>query len=175
MGAGKSTIGALLAERLELPIYSTDSIIVEKYKKSLKQIHDEYGADGFFKIERDLLLEISKEDGHVLSPGGGIVLDSGNRSILKEEYFVIYLRADANVLFDRIKGELESRPLLLVDDPLTKLKQILDCREKLYNEVAHYILETKDKQPGTIVDEIYKQLEHKIAEESSARSMSHVL
>jgi len=158
MGAGKSTIGPLLAERLGLPLCSTDNIIIERHMKSLAEIHREYGANGFFRIEHELLLEVSKEREQLLSPGGGVILDLSNREILKNEYFVVYLKADANVLFDRIKGELGSRPLLLVDQPAVKLKEILDYREKFYNEVAHYIVETKGKSKAVIVDEIYEYL-----------------
>ena len=151
MGAGKSTIGKMLADRTGRKFFDTDSVIVEKTGVEIDLIFEIEGEAGFRKRERKLIEELTALDDIVLATGGGAVLSSANRNHLKQRGTVVYLQASAEQLFERTAKD-KKRPLLQTEDRLGKIREILAVREPLYMEIADEIVATDSKSVKQIVD-----------------------
>ena len=115
------------------------------------------GEEGFRRREQELLADLAQEQGLVLSTGGGIVLKSENREVLRNHGFVVYLNARPELLADRTKHD-RSRPLLNVEDPLTRLRELHAVRDPLYREVAHAVVETGRGAPQQVVQAILAEI-----------------
>ena len=151
MGAGKSTIGKMLADRTGRKFIDADSVIVEKTGVEIDMIFEIEGETGFRKRESNLIEELTALDDIVLATGGGAVLDSDNRRHLKKRGTVVYLQASAEQLYERTAKD-KKRPLLQTEDRLAKIKEILAAREPLYEEIADEIVVTDGKSVKQIVD-----------------------
>jgi 3-dehydroquinate synthase len=155
MGAGKSTVGRLLAQRLSCPFYDLDAMIEASTGTRIAQIFVEQGEVGFRKQERHQLQQLVGLQPGVVATGGGVVLDSRNRALMRRHGWVIYLHARPETLLTRI-GETATRPLLhAADNPLQALQQIAQQREPLYRE-ADWIFETDDQTPDALVDSLHR-------------------
>lgn len=152
MGSGKTTIGKILAEKLNMKFTDTDELIVQKAQKPIKLIFAEKGEHFFRKIESEIIKDISKEDNLVISTGGGTVIKEENLSNLKQNGILFYLYAPAEELYKRIKDDSE-RPLLKTENPLVTLRNLLESREKFYNQ-ADFKINTAQKTPEEIAEEI---------------------
>lgn len=155
MGCGKSTIAKLLADRLNFKLIDTDSLIIQKEKISINEIFKNNGEDYFRQVESLVLAEALCVDNSIVSTGGGIVKNEANILLLKKKSMVFYLKADENVLYERVKNNKE-RPLLNTEDMLSKIKILLNERKEKY-ELAHYIIDA-NQEPNKIVDEIIEKL-----------------
>ena len=155
MGSGKSTIAKLLVDRLCFQLVDTDSLIVEKENLSINDIFENKGEEYFRKLESKILSDVLSIDNSVISTGGGIVKNESNILLLKEKSIVFYLKADENVLYERVKANNE-RPLLHTDDIFSKIKILLSERKEKY-ELAHYVIDA-NQEPNKIVDEIIEKL-----------------
>ncbi|MFW5976873.1 MAG: shikimate kinase [Bacillota bacterium] len=153
MGTGKSTVGSLLAEELNLPFLETDTLIEKELGQSIDQIFNQKGEVFFRKQETEILKKIiiNKKD-FVLSTGGGIVIKPENRNLLKANTSVILLKASPETIYNRVKNNTE-RPLLNIDNPLMKIKKLLKKRENYYNQFTPQI-DTDNKSPKQIVHQI---------------------
>src|SRR5574343_579202 len=129
MGAGKSTVGRLLARRLSKRFVDTDHEIEKRNGVTIPVIFEIEGEDGFRRREQEVLTDLTQEQGLVLSTGGGIVLRPENREAL-----------------------------LNVEDPLTRLRQLHAGRDPLYREVAHAIVETGRGAPQQVVQAILAEI-----------------
>ena len=138
MGSGKSTVGKLLSATLQLPLIETDAVI-EKTYGSIPALFEK-GEAHFRALEMQTLTEICKQDGFVLSTGGGILTTEENATILRENATVIYLDADGETLFERCRG---------TDRPLAKDKakflDLLSARDGAYRAAADYVVDTRGK------------------------------
>ncbi len=141
MGAGKSTLGRLLAHELDWPFYDTDKVIEQRTGTTIPIIFELEGEPGFRRREADMIAELSQIQPCVLATGGGAVLLAENRRLLQERGQVVYLHAPLRILVERTARD-RNRPLIQTADPLARLKQILAEREPLYRETAHLIIET---------------------------------
>jgi shikimate kinase len=157
MGAGKSTVGRLLARRLSKRFVDTDHEIEKRNGVTIPVIFEIEGEDGFRRREQEVLTDLTQEQGLVLSTGGGIVLRPENREALRNHGFVVYLNARPELLAERTKHD-RSRPLLNVEDPLTRLRQLHAVRDPLYREVAHAIVETGRGAPQQVVQAILAEI-----------------
>ncbi|MFW5999665.1 MAG: shikimate kinase [Halanaerobiaceae bacterium] len=157
MAAGKSTVGPLLAEKLAVPFLDTDELIEQKAGESIPRIFSHYGEEYFRALEKEVLVAvIAGSTDFVLATGGGIVLSAENRSLLLEKTFPVLLTATPEVIYNRIKGE-GGRPLLEVENPRTKIAELLKSRNKYYNDFPHAI-STGQKSPQKICLEIISLL-----------------
>jgi len=157
MGAGKSTVGRLLARRLSKRFVDTDQEIEKRNGVAIPLIFEIEGEDGFRRREQEVLMDLAQQRGLVLSTGGGIVLRPENREALRNHGFVVYLNARPELLADRTKHD-RSRPLLNVADPLARLRQLHAVRDPLYREVAHAIVETGRGAPQQVVQAILAEI-----------------
>ena len=160
MGAGKSTIGLELSKKLSFNLVDTDKSIERSQGMKITEIFSRKGEDFFRELETNELKLLSNEHNLIVSTGGGIILKDSNREILNN-VFSIYLKADFDIIFERIKED-KTRPLLLTDNPYKTAKEIFESRYELYESFQNKI-NTDNKHPKDISDEIvnlYKNYEN---------------
>jgi shikimate kinase len=157
MGAGKSTIGRLLAAELHLPFCDTDKAIEDRCGADIPWIFDVEGEDGFRARESSMLAELSEDNGLVLATGGGIILLAENRKMLRSRGFVVYLRASVDQQTARTAKD-KNRPLLKLGEPREVLEQLMLVRDPLYSEVADMMIETDSRSPKDVAKDIAKKL-----------------
>ncbi len=150
MGSGKTEVGQRLAKRLGYAFVDTDKIIEERIGKGIADVFWEYGENYFRRLEAGVVKELSDARGHVISTGGGIVLNRENILSLKKGGLMVWLKASPETIYERVRSE-SHRPLLNVEDPLNEIKRLLDAREKLYAE-ANLSVDTDRLDVGKIVD-----------------------
>lgn len=153
MGAGKSTIGRLLAAELNLTFRDSDRVIEERTGADIPWIFDMEGEEGFRERETAVLAELATETDVVIATGGGIILREQNRSIMKSSGFVCYLTASIDQLVERTSRD-KKRPLLQVENPRQKIIDLLSLRDPLYREAADFIINTDRRSPKAVAQEI---------------------
>ena len=151
MGAGKTTVGMELAKKLNYKLIDTDHSIENDQSREIKDIFSEDGELFFRNLETLKLKELYNVENAIISTGGGIILKDENRSILNN-LFTIYLKADFENIFNRIKQDT-SRPLLLTDDPYNTAKDIFKSRQSVYESFKIHV-RTDNKTPHQVVEEI---------------------
>ena len=151
MGAGKTTVGMELAKKLNYKLIDTDHSIENDQSREIKDIFYQDGESFFRNLETLKLKELTNVENAVISTGGGIILKDENRSILNN-LFTIYLKADFENIFNRIKQDT-SRPLLLTDDPYNTAKDIFKSRQSVYESFKIHV-RTDNKTPQQVVEEI---------------------
>ena len=157
-GSGKSTVGRQLARRLKLPFFDSDHVIEERLGCSIRVAFARDGEAPFRDLEESVLDELTQIPRAVVSTGGGAVLRQTTRQRLHERGYVVYLNSSPDDIARRLKHDT-SRPLLQVDDPLTRLRELYAARDPLYRETAHFTLETGRPSAATLVNMIVMQLE----------------
>ncbi|GAA1028279.1 shikimate kinase [Virgisporangium ochraceum] len=155
MGAGKSTVGQLLAERLGKPLRDTDDDIVATAGKPISDIFVDEGEDHFRALERAAVAKALDEHDGVLALGGGAILAPETRELLKG-HRVVYLEVGLADAVGRV-GLGVGRPLLAIN-PRATLKHLIDQRRPLYAEVATITVATDGRTPEDLAEEILKQL-----------------
>lgn len=159
MGSGKTTLGQLLAERMNYTFVDTDSVIESSHGESIKSLFDSRGEDGFRDIETATLKQIFSSSNQIISTGGGIVLREENRPILSDSGRVYWLNPTIESLSDRLSGDV-TRPLLQGVDIHTKLTELMKEREALYAACADSIIDTSDATKiESIANDIQKDFE----------------
>ncbi len=141
MGAGKTTIGRLLARHRDLQFVDSDHEIEARCGVSIPTIFEIEGEEGFRKRETCVIDELSRRRGIVLGTGGGVVLNPLNRQRLKGRGVVIYLRCQPQELYLRTRHD-RNRPLLQTEDPLARLQSLYEQRHPLYMQTADVVLDT---------------------------------
>ncbi len=157
MGSGKSTIGKLLADKIKGYMFiDTDEEIVKTEKKTINEIFDQIGERGFREIESKILKKILTNDNQIIATGGGLITKKENLELLKKRSYIIYLSANNNILYERLKNN-QDRPLLNTTDIKQKIDKLLNQRIPLYNQ-ANKEISTNKKDPELIVNEIINEL-----------------
>lgn len=157
-GAGKSTLGRVLARHLDLPFRDADHEIERRIGTSIRAFFEEQGEPAFRDIEQEVIASLSTQGPMVLATGGGAVLRESNRQVLRERFTVVYLRTSAEELARRLRHD-RNRPLLQVDNPLRRLRELHRQRDPLYREVAHYVIETGRPSVHALAALVLMQLE----------------
>ena len=155
MGSGKSTVGKIISDELFLDFFDTDDEIEKRTGASIDWIFDLEGESGFRKRESEMLDEMVKKNSIVLSPGGGIVLESSNRELLSSRGTVFYLSTPISVQVERTAKD-KDRPLLKNGDPEKILSKLHDERKEFYKSVSDHIIETENKSSQEVASEIIK-------------------
>ncbi|QEY16919.1 shikimate kinase AroK [Cellvibrio sp. KY-GH-1] len=153
MGAGKSTIGRLLAGELNYNFRDSDRVIEERTGADIPWIFDMEGEEGFRERETAVLKELACEQGTVVATGGGIVLREQNRELMKSAGYVCYLTASIDQLVERTARD-KKRPLLQVENPRQKIIDLLTLRDPLYQSAADFIVNTDRRSPKAVAQDI---------------------
>lgn len=157
MGAGKTTVGRLLARRLKRAFYDSDEEIERRCGVRIPVIFDIEGEPGFRARETQVIAELCGLAGIVLATGGGAVLADENRRRLGACGSVVYLHARPGPLWHRIRHD-RNRPLLATPDPQKTLEDLYAARDPLYREVATVVLDTGRQSAQSLAKEILAQL-----------------
>jgi len=160
MGSGKTTIGRQLAGRLDKHFYDSDREIEKRTGADIALIFEIEGEEGFRQREVKMIKELSSMGDIVLATGGGVVLSADNRACLKTCGKVVYLKSSPEKLFDRTARDKE-RPLLNTTDRMTTIKELMEKRGPLYEEIADLIVTTDNNSIKQIVNKISQQLNWK--------------
>lgn len=157
MGAGKSAVGQLLAKELKMNFLDTDELIERTENRKISEIFKAEGEAYFRQVETETLKTLQDYDNFVLSTGGGIVLKEENVQLLKSLGKNIFLWAEPEVIYQRIKNEAH-RPLLDVTDPKAEIIRILEVRQPIYEKVADHKINTSAAPVDQVVKEIIEWL-----------------
>ncbi|MFB7057740.1 shikimate kinase [Streptomyces vinaceus] len=158
MGSGKSTVGALLAERLGVPYRDTDADIVAAQGREISDLFVDEGEPYFRELERQAVAAAVAGHTGVLALGGGAVLDAGTRELLAG-LPVAYLSMDVEEAVRRV-GLGQARPLLAVN-PRRQWRELMEARRPLYTEVARVVVATDDRTPEEVAQAVLDALELK--------------
>jgi shikimate kinase len=161
-GAGKTAVGRILAESLGFEFVDMDSEIEREAGKSVAEIFSESGESAFRKMEADLAAELAEKKQCVVASGGGTVASKIARNTLLKNAVVVYLKAGADTLAGRIKGDASSasrRPHLTnAADIKSELAALLAERKRFYESTADYIVDTDARSPREIAAQIEKHI-----------------
>jgi len=158
MGAGKSTVAALLARDMDRPCIDLDDRIAEAAGKPVSAIFAEEGEEAFRDAESAALQVLSDAEPSVVACGGGVVLRPENRALLKQLGTVVYLEVTAGEALARI-GDAETRPLLAGSSGTLAATSLLSAREALYRSAADLKIDTVGRTPEQITGQILHEVE----------------
>jgi len=159
MGAGKTTVGKILSKKLGYRFVDIDSEIEQVQVTPITDIFKLKGENYFRDVETRTLEEISRRSKQVVSTGGGIVIKDENWDIMKNNGVTIYLKSSIETLFNRVKHKT-TRPLLNVEDPLDRAKELFSGREKLY-EKSDIIIDREGLEPEQVAEVIINKISEK--------------
>jgi len=157
MGAGKTTVGRLLAKRLGKTFHDCDHEIEARTGVPVSVIFEIEGEPGFRKREAEELRRLAALENIILATGGGAVLDPCNRALLKARGLVVYLHAQPKDLWQRTRHD-KSRPLLHTADPRARVEELYEARDSLYREVADRVVDTGRQSVNVLVNQLLEQL-----------------
>ena len=164
MGAGKTSVGKLLASRLDLKFIDSDHELEARCGADIPWIFDIEGEAGFRARETEILTELCNQTGILLATGGGAVISEKNRQILRKAGVVVYLSATAEQIYQRVKHDT-NRPLLQVENPQKAITDILDKRGPLYLDVADIVLKSSDREsPNSMAAAVMEELKNRCPE-----------
>ncbi len=157
MGAGKTTVAKILSKRLNCEFVDLDLYIEKEQGISISEMFEKHGEKYFRDVETEGLRKISEKSNQIISTGGGIVIRDQNWEIMKKSGTTVYLKASIETLFNRVKHK-STRPLLNVENPFEKAKELFTARESLY-EKSDIILDREGLEPGDVAMAIIRELE----------------
>jgi len=159
MGAGKSTIGRELADKLHLEFFDSDHEIERRTGADIAWVFDLEGEEGFRKREESVIEDLSERQGIVLATGGGSVISSQVRNRLSARGFVVYLETTIDKQVARTQRD-RRRPLLQTEEePRTVLENLAVERNPLYEEIADVIVQTDDQSAKVVASKIVERLD----------------
>lgn len=160
MGAGKTTVGRLLARRLKLRFLDSDHEIERRCGVKVPVIFDIEGEAGFRSRESQAIAELTLLEGIVLATGGGVVISGENRRLLAASGTVVYLCARPEDLYERVRHD-RNRPLLATPDPLVRLHELYAERDPLYRAIADLVVDTGRQGVQSLARDLLDKLEER--------------
>jgi shikimate kinase len=157
MGAGKTSVGRVLAKRLQKTFYDSDHVIENRTGVKIPVIFEIEGEAGFRVRESAVVDELTAQCDIVLATGGGAVLSEKNRERMRARGTVVYLRASVRDLLNRTRHD-KNRPLLQATDPRARLSELYEKRDPLYREVAHLTVDTGNQSLTSLVSRLCQLL-----------------
>jgi len=160
MGSGKTTVGRRLAHKLNQDFFDTDHEIIDKTGVTIDHIFDIEGEKGFRERESKILENLCQMSNIILATGGGIVILSKNRNILKNAGLVVYLYSSIDQLLRRT-AKSKTRPLLENSTDRKKtITELVEARDVYYREVASFVVDTTGKKLNEVINEIIRENEN---------------
>ncbi len=156
MGAGKTSVGRRLAEKLEVPFVDADQEIELAAGKPIKDIFADHGEAYFREGERRVIQRLIGNGAQVLATGGGAYMNDETRARIQEHGISVWLRASLPLLMKRV-AKRQDRPLLQADDPETVMRRLMEARYPIYAE-ANVAVESRDVQHGQMVNDVIRAL-----------------
>lgn len=154
MGCGKSTIGVKLSYRLRRPLLDTDKLIEKEEGRTISEIFETDGEEYFRNLETECIKKLlTTAHDQIISVGGGLPVREENHALLKKLGTVVYLRARAETIYERVKHD-KSRPLLQCDNPQEKIQTLMEQRAAAYEGASDVIVDVDNKDFDAILDEI---------------------
>lgn len=166
MGAGKTVIGRRVAHSLGLPFHDSDDEIEEAARMTIPEIFAHYGEDEFRALEQRVIARMMKGGSQVVSTGGGAFMNAGTRNAIAEAGVSVWLRAELDVLMERV-AKRPNRPLLKTDDPRAVMERLMRLRYPVYAE-ADLTVPTRDERREIIAGEVLDALDRHLEAEQSA-------
>lgn len=156
MGAGKTSVGRRLAEKLEIPFVDADHEIEVAAGKTIPEIFSDHGEEYFREGERRVITRLLENGKQVLATGGGAFMNAETREKIKKHGVSLWLKADLDVLLKRV-AKRNDRPLLQNEDPAIVMKRLIDLRYPIYAQ-SDITVESRDVQHGQMVNDVVKAL-----------------
>jgi len=157
MGTGKSSVGKILARKLGLKFVDVDEVIEKTTGMKISEIFAKFGEPRFRDIETEVIKLISQNNRQVIATGGGAILREENFKKLKDKGIIVWLKASENVILERVKN-CKDRPLLQVENPKQKIKELLTKRIPFY-EKADFSINTEELTPEEVAEKIIQEYE----------------
>jgi 3-dehydroquinate synthase len=170
MGAGKTTVGKLLAKQLNKRFIDSDEEIQRRTGVTIPHIFDVEGEAGFRARESSVIHDLLESRDIVLATGGGAVLNPDNRAAMKQRGTVVYLKSSVHDLWQRTRHD-HNRPLLQTGNPRAKLQELHDLRDPLYTETAHIVIHTGKQSVQVLLEKLQQRLEEMKQMNSTAGKM----
>ncbi len=167
---GKTAVGRLLSERLDWPFLDTDVLIEQRCGMTIRDIFADRAEEAFREMERRVIAEVAQLDKHILSTGGGAVLNEDNARALKQRGLLIWLTASPETIWQRILADrprLASRPDFDRARGFHDIQSTIEQREPSYRRWADLIIDTDERSPDRIAEEIFMLVESRLAESST--------
>jgi shikimate kinase len=162
MGSGKTTVGKILAEKLNFLFIDLDKVIELAEDKTISQIFKSGGEKYFRDVESEVVKKIYINENCVFACGGGIVEREGNMDLIRQKSLIVYLYVSPRQAFDRLK-DVEDRPILGNSSDMVFRKEIIykliNKRDLLYKNNSNFNINTDNKNPELITEEILKKLQ----------------
>lgn len=153
MGVGKSAVASELQKKLALPLIEMDQEIVDRQGMEISDIFARYGETYFRDLESDLIREIAKGDGAIVSCGGGAVLRKENVDAMRQSGMVVLLTAEPETVLERV-GNSTHRPLLEGKMNVDAIRELIEQRQPAYENACQFFVPTDGKRPAEIADGI---------------------
>jgi shikimate kinase len=158
MGAGKSTVGALLADGLGRPFVDTDEVVEATAGRTVAELFADGGESAFRDLERAAIADVcASPDPLVIACGGGAVLDAENRRVLSRSGVVVWLRASPAHLASRVDDD-RARPLLATGSAVATLERLARVRAPAYEAVADAVVDTDDLSPAEVAERVLREV-----------------
>lgn len=156
MGTGKTEVGKELSRLLDMKLIDVDTEIEKSRKLTINDIFKKFGEPRFREIETEMIKNLSEKKNIIISTGGGAVLKQENTDVLRKNGVIVCLTASPETILRRTSRNSD-RPLLQVEDPLKKIKELLNFRTPFY-EKADIMIDTEGKTPLHITEEIIERI-----------------
>jgi shikimate kinase len=153
-GSGKSTVARLLSAALNMPCACLDEEIIRRAGKTIPEIVHSRGWGYFRDLESEVVASCAARDGWVLDAGGGVVLRAKNVKLLRQNGFLVWLKAPSSILADRIKDDSQRPALTEGKTFLQEVEEVLREREPLYRSAAHLEIDTTSMPPTEVSSRI---------------------
>ena len=162
-GSGKSTVGRRLAERLGRGFVDIDALIENRQGTAIRAIVESLGWEHFRAMEKTVIQEISQQNGFIIAPGGGAVLDPENVRSLKDNGLIVWLKAGPEILAERMGCDpqmIDLRPTLTGKGTLAEIREVMSSRESIYRPTAAIELDTSTLDIEAVVEKILSILQN---------------
>jgi|SRR5690606_25194699 len=159
-GTGKSTVGAILGQRLKRKVISTDAEIVKEAGQSISQIVEQCGWDHFRELETQICRNLAGRENLVIDTGGGLILKEENTKILKANGKIFWLTADVSTIALRISGDTQRPSLTGSKSFVEEIEEILEIRRPHYQAAADIMIPTDRQTPEAVATQIVETFEN---------------